>query len=285
MPTEVFCIVLLAAALNAGWNSAVKIGGDRVGVMALTTLMGSFISLLALPWVTLPAVESWTLLLLSVAVHTAYHLVLPLAYDHGDLGQVYPIARGVAPLVVTVAASVLAGEQPGAGGAMGVACLSVGILVLALSGRGKGCAGAHRKAIGYALLAGLLIAAYTVIDGLGARRSGSPLGFAVLVTLVDGITAAIAVLWWKGRAALRVDGRTLRLCTTASAMQMGAFWIAVWALARAPMGMVSALRETSVLMVALISAFVLREGVGPRRLVSAALVCGGIALIRFGPTS
>ena len=282
MSTEVFWIVLLAAALNAGWNSAVKIGGDRIAVMALTTLVGSFISLLALPCVAVPAPESWALLLLSIAVHTVYHFMLPLAYAHGDLGQVYPIARGIAPLAVTAGAALFAGEQPAAGGLLGIACLCIGVLALALVGRAGMKDRQGRKAVGYALLTGLLIAAYTVIDGLGARRSGAPLGFAVLVTLFDGIATALAAAWWKGAAALRVDRRTLWLCTTAGAMQMGAFWIAVWALARAPMGMVSALRETSVLMVALISAFALKEGVGARRLASAALVFAGIALIRFG---
>ncbi len=286
---DVLLIVLLAAALNAGWNSAIKVGGDRITLMAITTLIGSVISLCVLPWVDMPGRASWMLLALSIAIHTVYHFVLPIAYSHGDLGQVYPIARGSAPLLVMAGAAVFAGEWPGAGEMLGVVVLSAGVLALAwkerVPGRGSRVPGnASGKAVGYALLAGLLIAAYTVVDALGARRSGSAIGFAVLITLGDGIATALAVLFWKGAKVFRVDRRTLALCAMAGAMQMGAYWIAVWALARAPMGTVSALRETSVLFVALISAFVLKEGVNARRMVSVVLVFAGIALIRLGAT-
>lgn len=115
----------------------------------------------------------------------------------------------------------------------------------------------------------------------GARQGGSALGFAVLVTLGDGIATALVVWGWKGRGALAADARTLRLCAAAGAMQMGVYWIAVWALTRAPMASVSALHETRVLFVALISAFVLKEGLGQRRLVVAALVCVSIAMVRL----
>jgi len=285
---DIFLIVLLAAALNAGWNSAIKVGGDRITVMAITTLLGSAISLCVLPWVEMPARASWILLALSIAIHTVYHFVLPIAYSHGDLGQVYPIARGSAPLLVMAGAAVFAGEWPGAGEILGVMVLSVGVLTLALGARTLDCrvggtpGSATGKAVGYALLTGFLIAAYTVVDALGARRSGSAIGFAVLITLGDGIATALIVLSWKGARVVRVSRQTLALCAVASAMQMGAYWIAVWALARAPMGTVSALRETSVLFVALISAFMLKEGVNARRMISAVLIFAGIALIRFG---
>lgn len=279
---DVFLIVLLAALLNAGWNSAIKIGGDRISVMAITTLIGSAISLLVLPWVEMPGLASGWLLALSVVIHTAYHLVLPLAYRHGDLGQVYPIARGSAPLLVVVGGVVLAGEWPGTVAMLGVVVLSAGVLALGWRSRG-GHAGAGRsRAVSYALLTGMLIAAYTVVDALGARLAGSAIGFAVFVTLLDGITTALVVWRWKGAQVFRVDRRTWMLCALAGAMQMGAYWIVVWALARAPMGTVSALRETSVLFVALISACVLKEGLGARRLLSAIVVFLGIVLVRFG---
>lgn len=277
MTNEVMLAVLLSAALNAGWNSAVKIGADRTTVMALTTLVGSAISLLALPFVALPSSDAWALLALSIAIHTVYHFVLPMAYARGDLGLVFPIARGSAPLLVMAGGAVFAGERVGAAALLGVACLSLGILSLAWGAR----RGRARAAVGWALLAGMLIASYTVVDALGARQGGAALGFAVLVTLGDGIATALVVAWWKGWRTLAVDARTWRLCGAAGAMQMGAYWIAVWALARAPMASVSALRETSVLFVALISACVLKEGLGPRRLAAAALVCGGIALVRL----
>lgn len=278
IPNDVLLPILLSAALNAGWNSVIKIGGDKTAAMVLTTLVGSALSLLALPWVELPGAASWWLLGLSIAIHTAYHFMLPIAYQHGDLSQVYPIARGSAPLFVTAAAVALAGEWPHPWALLGVLCLCAGVLSLALHRPGRG---GHR-AVGYALLTGALIAAYTVVDALGARLAGSAVGFAVLLTLGDGIATALLALGWKGPGVLRTDRRTLALCACAGAMQMGAYWIAVWALARAPMAMVSALRETSVLFVALISALLLKERLGLHRAVAAACVCTGIALLRLG---
>jgi drug/metabolite transporter (DMT)-like permease len=280
LSNEVFVIVLLAAAMNAAWNSAVKIGGDRIAVMAVTTLIGSVLSLLALPWLTWPSTAvTWSFLAGSIAIHTAYHFALPIAYNHGDLGQVYPIARGSAPLMVMGAAAVFAGETPGQGALLGIACLCIGVLSLAVGRRGWRGSG---KAVGYALLTGVLIAAYTVVDGLGARSAASAISFAVLLTVGDGVATALIVLCWKGRRAFMLGGRAMRLCTFAAAMQLGACWLAVWALSLAPMGSVSALRETSVLFVALISTFLLKERLGALRIVSAAFVCGGIVFIRFG---
>jgi drug/metabolite transporter (DMT)-like permease len=280
LSNEVFFIVLLAAAMNAAWNSAVKIGGDRIAVMAVTTLIGSVLSLLVLPWITWPSTAAtWVFLAGSIAIHTAYHFALPIAYNHGDLGQVYPIARGSAPLMVMAAAAVFAGEVPGQGALLGIACLCIGVLSLAVGRSGWRGSG---KAVGWALLTGVLIAAYTVVDGLGARSAESAISFAVLLTVGDGVATALIVWWWKGARAFRLKDDAMRLCAFAAAMQLGACWLAVWALSRAPMGSVSALRETSVLFVALISTFLLKERLGALRLVSAAFVCGGIVFIRFG---
>ncbi|MBV7540819.1 DMT family transporter [Acidovorax sp. sic0104] len=280
LTNDVFLIVLLSAALNAGWNSAIKVGGDRITAMAITTLAGSGLSLLALPWVDMPAATSWSLLVLSIVVHTAYHFALPVAYNHGDMGQVYPIARGSAPLLVMLGAALFAGEWPSSGALWGVTCLCAGVLSLALV-RSAGHRASQRRAVGYALLTGVLIAAYTVVDALGARQAGSAIGFAVMLTLGDGIATALIVLLWKGPRTFCVDRAMLLRCGAAGSMQMGAYWIAVWALARAPMGAVSALRETSVLLVALISTWLLKERMGAARMVSVALVCAGLLMVRL----
>lgn len=280
MPNEVFIAILAAAAMNAAWNTAVKVGGDKLTVMAITTLIGSLISLPALAFIKMPDTESWMLLGLSIIIHTVYHLVLPLAYRYGDLGQVYPMARGVAPLLVTLAAALLLSEVPHTLGIVGVACISCGVLALAIRRR-TDRQGASR-AVTYALLTGALIAAYTVVDALGARLAGSVLGFAVILTVGDGIATALIVLAWKGVNAFRVDTRTLGLCTFAGAMQVGAYWIAVWALSQAPMGTVSALRESSVLFIGLISKFLLNERFGKQRAISSLLIFAGIVSVRIG---
>lgn len=281
MSTELTLIVLLAALLNAGWNALVKISGDRIATMAVVTLFGSMVSLLVLPFVEMPAATSWPALAAAILLHTAYHFVLAAAYDHGDLGQVYPIARGSAPLLVTLGAAAFAGEVINGLPLLGVGFLSVGVLALALD-RGTGL-GRSPRAVLLALGTGACIASYTLVDGLGARQAGSVMGFAVCLTIGDGLLTFLIALLWKASAIRQVMRTSLRPAVLAGGMQVGAYWIIIWALAQAPLGMVSALRETSVLFAALISTFILKEGFGVWRFVSAGLVTCGIMLARHRP--
>lgn len=278
MPIEIAGLVLLAAALHAGWNALVKIRGDRLVVMAVVTLAGSLISLPFAAFVAAPDPASWPLLALTILLHTGYHIFLPIAYDHGDLGQVYPIARGSAPMFVTLGALLFAGETLGPVALVGVICLSAGVMALAFD-RESGIRG-KPKAVFYALLTAICIASYTVVDGLGARAAGSVLGFAVWLTIGDGVlTFALVFVWKRGRV-WRVARENLGTGFLGGAMQVGAYWIIVWALALAPMAMVSALRETSVLFAAVISTFLLREGFGVWRFVSAGFIALGLMLTR-----
>lgn len=278
MSPEITAMILVAAALHAGWNALIKISGDRVAVMAFVTLAGSLLSILLLPFVDAPDRASWPLLVLTILIHTGYHFFLPVAYDHGDLGQVYPIARGSAPLLVTAGAVFIAGERLDPVALVGVLCLAVGVMTLAFE-KGGGIF-THRKAVLYALGTAVCIAAYTVVDGLGARRAGSVLGFAVWLTIGDGLLTFLIALIWKRRDIWRVARANPGRGFLGGAMQIGAYWIIVWALALAPMGMVSALRETSVLFAAIISTFILKEGFGAWRFVSASLVAFGLILTR-----
>lgn len=278
MSIEVGAIVLLAAALHAGWNALIKVRGDRLIVMAVVTLAGSMISLPFLLFVESPQPAVWPLLALTILLHTGYHLFLPLAYNHGDLGQVYPVARGSAPLLVALGAFVVAGETLGPLSLAGVLCLAAGVISLTFD-RKIGL-GINPKAVLYALMTGIFIASYTVVDGVGVRQSGSILGFAVWLTVGDGLLTAFVVYCWKGNAIWRVARHNLGTATLGGAMQVGAYWIIVWALALAPMAMVSALRATSVLFAALLSTFLLKEGFGVWRFVSAGLVTLGLILSR-----
>lgn len=278
MNLEISAMVLLAAALHAGWNALVKVSGDRVAVMSVVTLAGSLLSLPLLPFVPAPDPASWPLLALTILLHTGYHFFLPVAYDHGDLGQVYPIARGSAPILVTAGAVLVVGERLDPVALAGVLCLAAGVMALAFE-NGSG-ASKRPRAVLYALATAACIAAYTVVDGLGARRAGSVLGFAVWLTIGDGLLTFLIALVWKRRAVLRAALANPGAGILGGAMQVGAYWIIVWALALAPMGMVSALRETSVLFAALISTFVLKEGFGVWRFVSAGLVAFGLIVSR-----
>jgi multidrug transporter EmrE-like cation transporter len=177
MGIEIALLVLLAAALNAGWNALIKVSGDRIASMAVVTFSGSLISLLALPFVVMPDPASWPLLVAAIVIHTAYHFALPAAYNHSDLGQVYPIARGAAPLLVALGAAVFAGEVLGLVPTVGVIFLAVGVMALAFDRRTG--LGQNPRAVLLALGTGAFIASYTLIDGFGGRQSGSAIGFAV----------------------------------------------------------------------------------------------------------
>ncbi len=275
MSIEVASLVLVAAAFHAIWNTLIKIRGDRVIVMMLVTLAGSIFSLLVAPFVDAPVPESWGFLAATILLHTAYHFFLPIAYDHGDLGQVYPIARGSAPLLVAVGALVFTGETLMPRALLGTLCLACGVMALTFereSGVWK-----KPKPVIYALLTGVLIASYTVVDGMGARQAGSAIGFAVWLTIGDGLLTFLIVYIWKGRDALAVARRNLGTGMVGGILQVGGYWIIVWALAVAPMAMVSSLRETSVLIAAVISTFILKEGFGVWRFVSASLIALGLA--------
>lgn len=151
--------------------------------------------MLALPFVDSPDPASWPLLALTILIHTGYHFFLPVAYDHGDLGQVYPIARGTAPILVTLGALVFAGEQVSQFAIVGILCLAIGVMALTFDG---GKVGAIKpKAVLFALATGVCIACYTVVDGLGARQAGSIIGFAVWLTIGDGILTFLIALFWK----------------------------------------------------------------------------------------
>lgn len=280
MTIDVVFIVLLAALLHAGWNTLIKIRGDRLIIMAVVTLFGSMFSVLFIPFVEFPDSASWPLLGLTILLHTSYHLFLPLAYNYGDLGQVYPIARGSAPLIVAIGALSTAGERLTPLAMLGVVFLASGVMALTFE-RGGGV-WQRPKAVIYALITGAMIASYTIVDGLGVRRAGSVLGFAVWLTIADGLLTFLIIYLWKGHETISLAKRSLSTGLFGGSMQVAAYWIIVWALASAPMATVSALRETSVLFAALISTFILGEGFGVWRFVSAGLVTLGLIAARSG---
>ena len=280
MSVEIVGLVLVAAAFHATWNALIKIRGNRLIVMVVVTLAGSAFSLLVVPFVGAPAPASWALLAVSIALHTAYHFFLPTAYNHGDLGQVYPIARGSSPLLVAIGAFVFASETLTPLALLGTACLASGVIALAFE-RASGI-WKRPKPVIYALITGAMIAAYTVVDGIGVRKAGSALGFAVWLTIGDGLLTFLIVSLWKGREILTLAKQNLPVGLAGGVLQVAAYWIVVWAMAFAPMAMVSGLRETSVLFAALISTFVLKEGFGVWRFISASLITLGLASTKVG---
>ena len=269
MDPAVYIAVLSAAVLHAAWNAMVKADLDRFLAVTLITLTETCVALAVLPFVAPPPPAAWPWLAASLAFHTGYNLFLAQAYRMGDLGQVYPLARGSAPLVAASG---------------GVALLAGGICLMSLRGgrarTGPGLRGG--RAVACALVTSLFIACYTVTDGIGARAGVSPHGYAAWLFLFDGLIMFAILLarrGHKGLAALRANWRS---GATGGLMAVGGYWIVIWAMTSAPIALVATLRETSVLFAAAISVVFLKEPLTRWRAVSACVIVVGAILTRTG---
>lgn len=279
MAPPVLILVLVAALLHASWNALVKTGGDPFVRLAVINVVGGLAALPALALAAPPAPASWPWLLGSVAVHQIYYLALAYGYRFGDLSLVYPIARGVAPPLVLLSAWVVAGERPGPIALLAVLVISAAIVSLA---RGREGGLASPRALGFALATGGAIAAYTLLDGLGGRAAGAVVGYIAWLFVLDAIPFAVVVAWRRHghlRAALIPAWRP---AVVGGVLSLAAYGLVIWAMSIAPMASVSALRETSVIMAALIGSRLLREPLGARRVVAAVAVATGVIMLQMG---
>jgi drug/metabolite transporter (DMT)-like permease len=276
----VFTAVLVAAACHAGWNTLLKLKVAPVVATVLVAVTAGLMVLPLLPFIPLPAARAWPYIVASAIIHVAYFLTLAEAYRWGDLGQVYPIARGAAPLLTAALAAFWLKEALGGAGWAGVSVLAGGIVLLAARG-GRGRARFDGRAVAAALATSLTITAYTLVDGIGARLAGSALAYTVWLFIGDGVTMAIYG-WLRLGSALVPEFRAhWRTATAGAALSTVAYAIAIWAMTVAPIALVAALRETSVLFAALFAALILREPILPARLAAAGLVLAGAVLLRF----
>lgn len=281
MEPIVFMAVLLAAAFHAGWNAIVKIDLDRFLSITLISVSACIVAMPMLAFVAIPHAATWPWLLFSISLHTGYKLFLIQAYRAGDLGQVYPIARGAAPLIVSFVMLFVFGETLTPAAMVGVAMLVMGVCLMSIRG-GRDRARPEKKAISFALITSIFIAGYTVTDGLGARLNGDAHGYAVWLFVLDGLTMLgimLALRGWRGLAALRPYWRS---GLAGGTMSLGAYWIVIWATTLAPIALVSALRESSVLFAAAISVLILREPLTRWRVLSALAIVTGILATRMG---
>jgi drug/metabolite transporter (DMT)-like permease len=269
--------VLVAAVLHAVWNALIKNVADRLAGFTLIDLTGMVIGAAAVPFLPIPERASWEFLALSVALHVGYKGFLMGSYRLGDLSQVYPVARGIAPLLVAVLAA-LAGERLHLLQLAGLAFISAGLLSLSI-GRGA-LAPARRGALGFAIVTGVFIAAYTVSDGLGARRSGMALGYIAWLFLLDGAAIPGYATVTRGRrlgAALRAH---LAAGLLGGVLSIVAYGLVIWAQTRGTLAAVAALRETSVIVAAGIGAVYFGERFGRLRVLAATLVAIGVIMLR-----
>jgi drug/metabolite transporter (DMT)-like permease len=280
METFVFLAVLFAAACHAGWNALIKVGLDPLSTTTLISVGSGIVALAFAPLVDMPASGSWPWLVASVVIHLVYFASLIESYRTGDLGQVYPIARGSAPLMTASVTSIFIGEKLSALGWTGIVVLVGGVLLLSARG-GRHLAEIDRRAIGFALFTALTICAYSVVDGIGARLSANPNAYSVWLFIGIAIVMVPYALYRDGRDVIPAMQRFWLRGFAGGALQVLSYGIAIWAMTAAPIAIVATLRETSVLFGAVIAVVVLKEPLRAVRVVAACLIVCGLVLIRL----
>lgn len=274
--------VLAAAVIHAGWNAIAH--GIRDQLLAFT-LVGAgdlLIVVVVACFAPAPAAAAWPWLMASVLIHLLYMVLLMQAFRLGDFGQMYPIARGTAPLVVTVLAMVLVDERPGPWQTAGVAVASAGLLGVALWGVRSTGTRPHWPAIGAACATGLAIAAYTVVDGTGVRAAGSTLGYTAWLLILQSLPIPLYALATRRGRLLEQMRPVMARGLLGGAMSTVAYALVLWAQTRAPLAPVAALRESSVIAGAAIGALLFKERFGGPRIAAAALMALGIGLMLQG---
>ncbi|MFS4581375.1 EamA family transporter [Phaeobacter sp. C3_T13_0] len=275
MTPFVVVIILSAALLHAIWNAIVKTAVDRtttLGLIALGHVIPGAVMVVALP---LPAVESLPYVGLSTVVHFGYFYMLSRAYQHGDLSVVYPIARGIVPALVSLWAMIFVGEILPLQAWAGIALIAVGIQ---LSSWKALRSGVGQKPLWYALGTGFFISVYSLVDGVGVRLSGNTVSYWAWGAFLH-VFVAVFVLKRKRETLPDLPLRVWALGIAGGLVSMCAYGLVLFAKNFAPLGAVSALRETSVIFAALIGFLILKEGNWKRRLGAALLMAGGVALI------
>ena len=271
--------VLLAAALHAVWNALIKVSGDRLVIMAVTTATTSVLVIPILFYLPSPAPASWPYLISPACIHSFYMLVLIKAYGLGDFAQVYPLSRGSAPLLTAMLGFLLLNESMEPSEMLGMLLIVAGIFGLALE-TSAGVLQLSRPALFYSLLTGLCITAYSLVDGMGVRLSGNSLSFILWMFFLDGFLVPLVALARRPRKLL-ID--TIKIVwkpgLMVSLLSTIGYAIIVWAFSQERIAPIAVLRETSVLFAMLISVLFIKEAFSALRVLIIGLILGGIILL------
>ena len=282
MDLFVFLAVLFAAACHAAWNASIKRTLDPLATTVLIAVGAGLVALPGIAWSGLPAPASWPWLIASIIIHIFYFAGLIESYRTGDLGQAYPIERSAAPLMTATMTTAFLGEHLGVAGWSGIVLLALGVLLLSLRG-GRDLAKLDRTAVGFALFTAVSICAYSVVDGIGVRAAGPGRASAYSLVLFVGIapTVVLYALLRRGAAVLPAMVPYWKIGLGGGALAVISYSIALWAMTVAPIAIIAALRETSVLFGAVIAVTFLGEPLRAARIVAALLIVAGLVLLRM----
>ena len=278
MTIWVLAAVLGAAFLHALWNALIKFGTSKLTSMLILTLVQGGMGLLIALTRPFPDPQVWLWLLASGVFHAAYKLFLAFAYEQGDLSRVYPIARGAAPMLVLVISALLLPDVIATWEYIGILVLGLGILLMA---RGVFSSGESRRLVPLALGSAMATAGYSLVDGLGARASGDAVAYVGWLFTLDAMFFTPVCIALRGKSVLRASGKVWAIGSLAATASYGAYAIAVWAMTVAPIALVAALRETSILFAVLIGWLVFGERMDKQKAVAAALIVAGVIITRL----
>jgi drug/metabolite transporter (DMT)-like permease len=277
MTISVFAIVLLAAAFHATWNALIKGGGDKLLTTVLITGSAAAIAMVALPLLAVPARACWPFVACSAVLSISYFALVARIYRVADMSATYPLMRGTAPLIVAIASVAFMGEPLVPLAWLGIAIICAGILSMAIGQRSAG-----NQGVALSLLNALVIAAYTLIDGAGVRRSGSPAAYTLWIFLLTGVPLVVWALAVRGAEFRSYVAGNWRSGLTGGLGTVISYGLALWAMTVAPVPVVAALRETSILFGVAISGLVLKERVSAARIAGACIIAAGAVALRLG---
>lgn len=276
MSTAIFGLILLAAAFHATWNAIVKAGSNKFLTTVLVTASAAVFAMLLLPFFPMPNSASWIYILASTGIQILYFGMVAKIYHIADMGLTYPLMRGTAPLIVAVLATVLLYEKLELQAWLGIITISMGILSMIFAAPKTG-----RKGIGLALLNAILIASYTLVDGYGIRLSGSPISYILWSFVLSGLIFFIFALKMQYRQMGDYLSSNWHLGLIGGIGSFFSYGLALWAMTLAPVAIVAALRETSILFATLITIFILKERATVTRILSSCIILIGALLLRI----
>ena len=278
MSTTVFLAILLGALLHATWNALIKLGTSKMTSMLIMSTVQGGVGLVVALLRPFPTGEVWLWLLASGVLHCTYKLFLAFAYEQGDLSRVYPIARGSAPMIVLILSAFLLSDAISGLEYLGIIVLGLGIILMA---QGVWTSGESRKLIPFALGSAMATAGYSIVDGLGARVLGDAATFVAWMFFLDALFFAPSAMILRGASVWRADLRSWGMGALAALASYGAYAIAVWAMTKAPIALVTALRETSILFAVLIGVVFFKEKITRGKAMAAGLILCGVVLTRI----
>jgi drug/metabolite transporter (DMT)-like permease len=278
VPFDVTVLVLFGALLHATWNAIIKVGTDKSLDAALISAGGAVCALPFLFILPMPLSPAWPFIGASAILQFAYFQLVAAAYRAGDIGLVYPLMRGVAPMIVAASSGVILDEKLTGGALSGIATICAGIMTLAFEARHG-----SKRAILLALANAAVIATYTYVDGIGARRAGNPVSYTLWMSLLPPVLLFVWAVWRRGAVAVaaHVSFNWWRGLIGGGG-SIASYGLALWAMTKAPVATVAALRETSILFALAISVLILKERASPWRYVAGATIAAGVLVLKLG---